>query len=77
MQAPVEGNWPNRRNGGKSKTVETDHRPVFVEMPRDRDGSYEPKLIAKRQTTLGEGLDNHILSLYGKRISYEDMWHRL
>lgn len=32
-----------------------------------------PKLIAKRQTTLGEGLDNRILSLYGKGLSYEDI----
>ncbi len=65
-QAHVEGNGPNRRNGGKSKTVKTGHGPVSVEMPRGRDGSFEPKLIAKRQTALGEGLDNRILSLYGK-----------
>jgi len=57
MQAHVDGNRPNRRNGSKSKTVKTGHGPVSVEMPRDREGSFEPKLIAKRQTTLGEGLE--------------------
>lgn len=66
MQAHVDSNRPNRRNGSKSKTVKTGHGPVSVEMPRDREGSFEPKLIAKRQTTLGEGLDNRILSLYSK-----------
>ena len=40
--------------------------------PADR-----PKLIAKRQTTLGEGLDNRILSLYGKGMSYEDIQEHL
>ena len=73
LQAHVDGHRPNRRNGNKAKTVKTGHGPVEVQMPRDRDGSFEPKLIAKRQTTLGEGLDNRILSLYSKGMSYEDI----
>ncbi len=77
MQAHVEQNRPNRRNGGKVKTVKTAHGPVEVEMPRDRDGSFEPKLIGKRQTTLGEGLDNRILSLYSKGMSYQDIQEHL
>lgn len=77
MQAHVEQNRPNRRNGSKSKTVKTDHGPVNVEMPRDREGNFEPKLIGKRQTTLGEGLDNRILSLYSKGMSYEDIQDHL
>jgi putative transposase len=71
LQAYVEQNRPNRRNGSKPKTVKTDHGPVSMEMPRDREGNFEPKLIGKRQTTLGEGLDNRILSLYSKGMSYE------
>jgi putative transposase len=77
MQAHVEQNRPNRRNGGNTKTVKTAHGPVEVEMPRDRDSSFEPKLIGKRQTTLGEGLDNRILSLYSKGMSYEDIQEHL
>lgn len=76
-QAHVEESRPNRRNGSKSKCVKTAHGPIEVEMPRDRDGSFEPKLIAKRQTTLGEGLDNRILSLYSKGMSYEDIQSHL
>ncbi len=77
LQAHVEQNRPNRRNGSKPKTVKTDHGPVSVEMPRDREGNFEPKLIGKRQTTLGEGLDNRILSLYSKGMSYEDIQEHL
>lgn len=77
LQAHVEQNRPNRRNGGKTKTVKTGHGPIEVAMPRDRDGSFEPKLIGKRQTTLGEGLDNRILSLYSKGMSYEDIQEHL
>ena len=77
MQAHVEQNRPNRRNGSKAKQVKTGHGPVEVDMPRDRDGSFEPKLIGKRQTTLGEGLDNRILSLYSKGMSYQDIQEHL
>lgn len=69
MQAHVEQNRPNRRNGSKTKQVKTTHGPVSVEMPRDRDSSFQPKLIGKRQTTLGEELDNRILSLYSNRAA--------
>ncbi|QHV95324.1 hypothetical protein GJR95_10005 [Spirosoma endbachense] len=77
MQVHVDQNRPNRRNGSKTKQVKTPHGPISVEMPRDRDGSFEPKLIGKRQTTLGEGLDNRILSLYSKGMSYEDIQDHL
>ena len=77
LQDHVEQNRPNRRNGSKTKQVKTGHGPVEVEMPRDRDGSFEPKLIGKRQTTLGEGLDNRILSLYSKGMSYQDIQEHL
>jgi putative transposase len=77
IQAHVEENRPNRRNGSKAKAVKTAHGPIKIEMPRDREGTFEPKLIAKRQTTLGEGLDNRILSLYRKGMSYEDIQEHL
>ena len=77
MQAHVEQNRPNRRNGSKTKRVKTGHGPLEVEMPRDRDGSFDPKIIGKRQTTLGEGLDNRILSLYSKGMSYQDIQEHL
>src|SRR4029079_16675443 len=42
----------NTRNGSTAKTVQTDLGPVSVRTPRDRAGSFEPQLVAKRQTRL-------------------------
>jgi len=54
---------PNVRNGSTSKTVQSDLGPVDIKTPRDREGSFEPRLVAKRQTRLA-GLDDKILGLY-------------
>jgi transposase-like protein len=54
-QAPP-GGAGNVRNGSTPKTVGTDLGPVEIRTPRDRDGSFEPQLVAKRQTRLA-GLD--------------------
>ena len=78
MQAHVEENRPNRRNGGQEQDGQK--RATARSASRCRataDGTFEPKLIAKRQTTLGEGLDNRILSLYSKGMSYEDIQEHL
>lgn len=63
----------NRRNGKQSKRVKTTHGSIELESSRDRAGSFEPEIIGKRQTTLGEGLDNKIISLYGHGMSYGDI----
>jgi putative transposase len=62
----------NVRNGSTSKTVATDLGPVEVNTPRDRDGSFEPKLVAKRQTRLA-GLDDKILGLYAGGMTVRDI----
>src|SRR3954462_12439027 len=62
----------NVRNGAGRKTVQTDLGPVQVKTPRDRDGSFEPKLVAKRQTRLA-GLDDKILGLYAGRMTVRDI----
>lgn len=61
----------NRRNGKTAKTVQTAHGPVEIETPRDRDGSFEPQLIKKRETIVNESLDNKILGLFGLGMSYQ------
>jgi putative transposase len=63
---------PNVRNGGGRKTVQTDLGPVEIKTPRDRDASFEPKLVAKRQTRLA-GLDDKILGLYAGGMSVRDI----
>lgn len=63
----------NRRNGITRKTVKTAGGSFELESPRDRNGSFEPQLIKKRQTILNEELDNKILALYGLGTSYADI----
>ncbi len=52
----------NIRNGTRSKTVLTEVGPVQIDVPRDRDGSFEPKIVKKRQRRL-TGVDEIVLSL--------------
>jgi putative transposase len=67
---------PNVRNGAGRKTVKTELGAVEVRTPRDRDGSFDPKLVAKRQTRLA-GLDDRILGLYAGGMSVRDIEEHL
>lgn len=67
----------NRRNGLSSKKVKTHYGSIEVSTPRDRNGSFEPELLPKRQTSLGEGLDHKIISLYALGMSYTDICDHL
>jgi len=67
----------NRRNGISSKKVKTHYGSIEVSTPRDRNGSFEPELLPKRQTSLGEGLDHKIISLYALGMSYTDICDHL
>jgi transposase-like protein len=62
----------NIRNGGTGKTVQTDLGPVKINTPRDRDGSFEPQLLKKRQTRLA-GLDEKVLGLYAGGMTVRDI----
>ncbi|MFI7706563.1 transposase, partial [Nonomuraea sp. NPDC049480] len=58
----------NSRNGTRSKTVITDVGPVEITVPRDRDGSFEPKIVRKRQRRLS-GVDEMVISLAAKGLT--------
>ena len=58
----------NSRNGTRAKTVITDVGPVSIDVPRDRDGSFDPKTVRKRQRRL-EGVDAMVLSLSAKGLT--------
>ncbi|USX56696.1 IS256 family transposase [Lentzea sp. HUAS12] len=62
----------NSRNGTRSKTVLTDVGPVEIDVPRDRDASFEPKIVAKRQRRLG-GVDEMVISLAAKGLTTEEI----
>lgn len=63
----------NRRNGKNRKKVKTGFGQVEIITPRDRNASFEPQLLPKRQTTLGEALDQKVVSLYSRGMSYQDI----
>lgn len=58
----------NSRNGTRAKIVLTDVGPVQIDVPRDRDASFEPKIVAKRQKRLG-GVDEMMISLAAKGLT--------
>src|SRR6476620_3655568 len=62
----------NVRNGAGRKTVQTDLGTVEIATPRDRDGSFDPQLVGKRQTRLA-GLDDKILGLYAGGMTTRDI----
>lgn len=53
----------NRRNGKSRKEVKSPMGTFELETPRDRDGTFEPQIVKKRQTVLNESLDKKILGL--------------
>jgi len=65
----VEGrNGGNSRNGTRTKTVITDVGPVTIDVPRDRDGTFEPMTVRKRQRRL-DGVDAMVISLSAKGLT--------
>lgn len=68
---------PNRRNGHTSKVLDTELGPVPISPPRDRAGSFEPRLVGKWERQLGTGLDRQILTMYANGNSYGDIQHQL
>jgi len=62
----------NARNGTYNKNLITENGVVELDIPRDRDGSFEPVIVPKKQTRI-EGLDQKILSLYAKGMSLSDI----
>jgi putative transposase len=66
------GGTGNTRNGTSPKTLLTEHGKVQIDAPRDRDGSFEPKIVRKRQRRF-EGFDDKILALYSRGLSTRDI----
>lgn len=63
----------NKRNGHNHKRVVTESGMMDVSTPRDRAGTFEPEIIAKRERQLTSGLDKQILALYAQGNSIEDV----
>lgn len=68
-----ENEQSNRRNGKSRKQLKTSVGSLELATPRDRNGSFEPEIVAKRQKTLGVDLDRQIIALYARGASYGDI----
>jgi putative transposase len=66
------GGAENQRNGSTPKTLICEHGKVAIDAPRDRDGSFQPKIVKKRQRRF-IGFDEKILALYSRGLSTRDI----
>ena len=66
----------NTRNGRKPKTIQTRLGETTIQAPRDREGSFEPQIVPKRQTNV-IGIEDKILALYAKGLSTRDISNSL
>jgi putative transposase len=62
----------NQRNGTTGKTVITDDGPVRIEVPRDRDGSFEPQIIGKHERRF-TGFDQKIIAMYARGMTMREI----
>lgn len=70
--APVSNKSGNARNGSSKKTMKGDFGTMPIEIPRDRDGSFEPLIIGKGQTRFAE-FDSKIISLYSRGMTTREI----
>jgi putative transposase len=72
LHAEPPGGAGNTRNGQPAKTVLTDQGPVRVRSPRDRNGTFEPKIVGKRQTRW-VGFDEKVIALYARGLTVREI----
>jgi putative transposase len=68
----IGNNSGNSRNGFNRKTISTHHGETEIEIPRDRNGTFEPKVVTKYQTK-GKSIENQIIAMYAKGMSNADI----
>jgi transposase-like protein len=69
---PAGRDGGNSRNGHRAKTVLTETGPVEISVPRDRDSSFDPKIVAKRQRRL-TGVEDMVISLSAKGLTHGEI----
>ena len=74
--ASAGNNSGNSRNGYSEKTLKGEHGNLTIEVPRDRNGDFEPKIIPKNHTRF-DGFDEKIISLYGRGMTTRDIQAQL
>lgn len=67
----------NRRNGQKRKNIQSPLGGFEIFSPRDRNATFQPQIVEKRQHKITSDIDSQILALYGRGMSYSDIQSRL
>lgn len=73
LEQHLKASEGNKRNGTSTKTVKCSTGEFELSTPRDRQGTFTPEIVAKRQVLLDDGLCEKVLSLYAKGMSYADI----
>ena len=63
----------NSRNGYSSKTLKSNYGNIDIDVPRDREGTFEPQIVKKRQSSIGRDLEDKIISMYAKGMATSDI----
>jgi transposase-like protein len=69
--APKPDSESNQRNGSSAKTVLTEEGPLRLDIPRDRDGSFEPTLIPKHERRF-TGFDDKVIAMYARGMTMRE-----
>lgn len=69
-------NTSNSRNGKRSKTVRTDYGELEIDVPRDRENEFEPKVVKKNQKDIS-GIEDQILGMYAKGMTVRDIQNHI
>ena len=75
-RAELPEGQPNRRNGVSARTLRTVDGPVTVELPRDRDASFEPRIVPKHARSF-DGFDEQIRALYAGGMTTREIQRHL
>jgi putative transposase len=70
--SPIGKNTGNSRNGKSPKTIKSDSGEIPIVVPRDRNGSFEPRIVKKNQTRF-DGFDEKIISMYARGMTTRDI----
>lgn len=68
-----ERSYGNKRNGRSSKTLKTSSGEITIDTPQDRQSTFNPQIVKKRETILADNLAPQIIGLYGKGMSLRDI----
>ena len=71
--ARTEAGTTNSRNGHSKKTLKTSAGKININIPRDRNGEFEPRILPKNQTSVSAEIEGKIISMYAKGMTTSDI----